>query len=146
MLGSLFALAVGAIFLTQASAHGPAAFGRPAAAAQARRTVAVEMADTMRFSPAEITVARGEVVRFVVSNKGAVAHEMVLGTLATLKEHAEHMKQHPGMAHEEPNMIQLAPGKSGELVWQFTARGEFHYGCLVPGHFEAGMIGKIVVR
>ena len=32
------------------------------------------------------------------------------------------------------------------MVWQFTKPGEFYYGCLVPGHFEAGMIGRIVVR
>jgi len=39
----------------------------------------------------------------------------------------------------------VAPGKTGTLVWQFTNAGEFNYGCLVPGHFEAGMVGKISV-
>jgi len=56
------------------------------------------------------------------------------------------MKVHPELKHDEPNMIQLAGGKRGELVWQFTQRGVFHYGCLVPGHFEAGMVGRINVK
>ena len=39
-----------------------------------------------------------------------------------------------------------APGKEGEVVWQFTRAGEFHYACLIPGHMEAGMIAKITVK
>ena len=35
------------------------------------------MADTMRFTPADITVKRGETVKFVAANKGQVLHEMV---------------------------------------------------------------------
>jgi uncharacterized cupredoxin-like copper-binding protein len=142
----VLALAAIAAGISDAAAHGPSAIGRPAAASQAKRTIAVEMSDAMRYSPMEITVARGDVVRFEISNNGKLAHELVLGTMEDLKEHAEHMKAHPDMKHAEPNMIQLAAGKRGELVWQFTQRGEFHYGCLVPGHFEAGMVGKIVVK
>ena len=72
-------------------------------------------------------------------------HEMVLGTMDELKKHAELMKKHPGMEHDEPYMAHVAPGKKGEIVWQFTKAGEFFYGCLIPGHFEAGMIGKVTV-
>jgi len=50
------------------------------------------------------------------------------------------------MEHDEPYMAHVAPGKTERIVWRFTKPGEFHYGCLVPGHFEAGMVGKIVVR
>jgi uncharacterized cupredoxin-like copper-binding protein len=31
------------------------------------------------------------------------------------------------------------------MVRQFTEAGEFHYACLIAGHFEAGMTGKIKV-
>jgi uncharacterized cupredoxin-like copper-binding protein len=31
------------------------------------------------------------------------------------------------------------------VIWQFTPPGEFHFGCLVPGHFEAGTKGCITV-
>jgi uncharacterized cupredoxin-like copper-binding protein len=121
-------------------------FGRAADPKRAKRTIRVEMSDAMRFSPAEITVKRGETVRFVPVNKGKVMHEMVLGTMKDLKAHAEMMRKHPGMEHEEPHMAHVAPGKSGVLGWQFTKPGEFFFACLVPGHFEAGMIGKITVQ
>ena len=120
-------------------------FGRAADPARAARTVRVRMTDQMRFEPAEITVKRGEVVRFVPVNRGKVMHEMVLGTMDELKKHAEMMRKHPGMEHDEPHMAHVAPGKSGEVGWQFTKAGEFFYGCLIPGHFEAGMIGKVKV-
>jgi uncharacterized cupredoxin-like copper-binding protein len=103
------------------------------------------MSDAMRFSPAELVVKPGETVRFRLKNSGKVMHEMVLGTMQDLKEHAEMMQKHPGMEHDEPYMVHVAPGKTRTLVWQFTNAGEFHYGCLIPGHFEAGMVGKVRV-
>jgi len=120
-------------------------FGRAADPAKAGRTVQVEMTDQMRFQPAEITVKRGEIVRFVPVNKGQVMHEMVLGTMQELKKHAEQMKKHAHMQHDESNMAHVAPGKQGVIGWQFTKAGEFFYACLIPGHFDAGMIGKIKV-
>jgi uncharacterized cupredoxin-like copper-binding protein len=121
------------------------AFGKAANPKAATRTVAIEMADTMRFTPAQLTVKRGETVRFVVKNRGKVTHEMVLGTMADLKEHAEQMKKHPGMEHDEPHMVHVAPGRSAEMGWRFTRAGDFFYGCLVAGHFDAGMIGRVKV-
>ena len=120
-------------------------FGRAADPRKAKRIVRVEMTDQMRFHPAEITVKRGEVVRFVPVNKGQVMHEMVLGTMDELKKHAELMKKHPEMEHDEPHMAHVAPGMQGVMGWRFTRPGEFFYGCLIPGHFEAGMIGKVTV-
>jgi uncharacterized cupredoxin-like copper-binding protein len=131
-----------AIDYSKAEQH---AFGRAADPKTARRTVRVEMTDQMKFTPSELTVKRGETVRFVPVNKGQVMHEMVLGTMDDLKKHAELMRKHPGMEHDEPHMAHVAPGKSGEMGWQFTQAGEFFYGCLIPGHFEAGMLGKVKV-
>jgi uncharacterized cupredoxin-like copper-binding protein len=122
------------------------AFGREGDPKKATRTVKVDMSDAMRFTPAELTVKQGETVRFEVKNSGKTLHEMVLGTMQELKEHAELMKKFPGMEHDEPYMAHVAPGKTERIVWQFTKPGEFYYGCLVPGHFEAGMIGKVTVR
>ena len=121
------------------------AFGNEGDPKKVTRTVNVDMSDAMRFSPASLTIKQGETVRFVVKNNGKVLHEMVLGTLQELKEHAELMKKHPGMEHDEPYMAHVAPGKTERIVWQFTRPGEFWYGCLIPGHFEAGMVGKINV-
>jgi uncharacterized cupredoxin-like copper-binding protein len=121
------------------------AFGKPGNAKTATRTITVDMNDKMRFSPSAISVRQGETVKFVVKNSGKVMHEFVLGTLQELKEHAELMKKHPGMEHDEPYMAHVAPGKTETIVWQFTKAGDFHFGCLLPGHFEAGMVGKVNV-
>ena len=122
------------------------AFGKAADPKGAVRTIRIDMADTMRFTPAEVTVNRGDTVRFVATNNGKVMHEMVLGTMQDLREHAEMMKKHPGMEHDEPHMLHVAAGKSGQMGWRFTRAGEFFFGCLVPGHFEAGMVGRILVK
>ena len=121
-------------------------FGVAADPKKAARTMHIEMADTMRFTPGEIKVRRGDTVRFVVTNKGKQMHEMVLGTMDELKKHAELMKKHPGMEHDEPHMAHVAPAKTAEMGWRFSKAGTFYYGCLLPGHFEAGMIGKIIVE
>jgi uncharacterized cupredoxin-like copper-binding protein len=122
------------------------AFGQEGDPRKATRTITVDMADTMRFTPADITVKRGEIVKIVPRNKGQVLHEMVLGTPAELKKHAEQMKKNPGMEHDEAYMAHVKPGQSGEIVWQFTQAGEFQFACLLPGHFEAGMVGKVTVK
>jgi plastocyanin len=57
------------------------------------------MADTMRFRPAQLRVRQGETVRFVIANKGKLMHEMVLGTEAELREHAELMRKFPSRKH-----------------------------------------------
>jgi uncharacterized cupredoxin-like copper-binding protein len=50
------------------------------------------------------------------------------------------------MEHAEPYMTDVAPGARGEIGWTFTQPGEYVYACLVPGHYEAGMVGRIIVR
>lgn len=121
------------------------AFGHAADPRGPARVVRIEMSDAMRFKPALVTVKRGEAVRFEAVNRGKANHEMVLGTMAELKEHAELMRGNPGMEHDEPHMLHVAPGKRGAMTWRFTRAGEFHFGCLEPGHFEAGMVGRINV-
>jgi uncharacterized cupredoxin-like copper-binding protein len=157
----LILLALAALAAGPAAAHGdahakksaaPAAqatveksFGRSGDAKNAKRTISVDMSDRMRFTPDALTVRQGETVKFIVKNSGRTLHEFVLGTLPELKEHAELMKKFPGMEHDEPYMAHVAPGKTETIVWQFSKSGEFHFGCLLPGHFEAGMVGKINV-
>lgn len=121
-------------------------FGREGDPKKASRTVRIDMSDKMRFTPASLSIKQGETVKFVVKNSGKVMHEMVIGSMKELKEHAEMMKKHPGMEHEEPYMAHVAPGKTETITWQFTKAGEFNFGCLIPGHFEAGMIGKLTVK
>jgi uncharacterized cupredoxin-like copper-binding protein len=126
-------------------AHGTMSIGKPGKPEQARRTVNVTMDDEMRFTPAKIDVKRGETVRFVVRNGGQMKHEFMLGTAKELKEHAAVMQKHPEMEHDDLNAVSVEPGKTGEVVWQFTRAGSFMFGCLMPGHYEAGMVGQLQV-
>ena len=120
--------------------------GRPGDPDRVVRTIEVTMNDTMRFDPAEMKFKAGETVRFVVRNAGRIRHEMVVGSEEELKEHAKIMRANPTMQHADSNMISLAPGKQDELVWQFDRSGTFEFACLVPGHLEAGMTGRIEVK
>lgn len=121
------------------------AIGKPGVAARVSRTITIEMSDNMRYSPADIQVKQGETLRFVVKNVGKVKHEMSLGTEKDLLAHLEEMKKFPDMEHDEPGKVTLAPGKQGEIIWQFTKAGTVHFACLMPGHYEAGMKGAVKV-
>jgi uncharacterized cupredoxin-like copper-binding protein len=121
------------------------AFGREGDPKKVSRTIAIGMSDAMRYSPASLQIKAGETIRFQLTNSGKMLHELVIGTMTELKTHAELMRKYPGMQHDEPHMLHVPPGRKQTLVWQFTKAGEFYYACLIPGHFEAGMVGKITV-
>lgn len=144
-----------ALLVPAAWGHGDAHTTRQAApeqqawgiAGEARgaRTIEIRMGDDMRFRPDRIEVREGETLRFVVRNAGKVLHEMVIGTPQELARHAALMKKFPGMEHDEPFMAHVKPASRGEIVWNFNRPGTFQFACLLPGHFEAGMVGTIVV-
>lgn len=110
-----------------------------------QRTITLRMGDDMRFAPAHIEVREGETVRLMVQNRGQLLHEIVLGTQASLAQHAEMMLKHPGMEHDEPYMAHVKAGHKGDLVWTFNRPGRFDFACLIPGHYQAGMVGTINV-
>ena len=114
-------------------------------AADVSRTIEVSMQDTMRFTPELVDIKLGETIRFVVANDGKVLHEFVLGTKATNDEHAEMMMKFPGMEHDEPYMSHVDPSETGEIIWAFNRAGNFDFACLIAGHYQAGMVGNIVV-
>jgi uncharacterized cupredoxin-like copper-binding protein len=120
-------------------------FGKAGDPKKSTRTIRLTMDDNMRFTPNAITVRQGETVKFIVANKGKILHEMVIGTMQELQQHAAMMRKFPGMEHDEPQMAHVGPGKSQSLVWTFNRPGEFKFACLIAGHFEAGMTGTISV-
>jgi uncharacterized cupredoxin-like copper-binding protein len=121
------------------------AIGKPGVATKATRTITIEAGDDMRYTPSDIRAKQGETIRFVVKNTGKVKHELGLGTKKELLKHSALMKRFPDMEHDEPNKVTLAPGKQGEIVWHFTKAGTVHFACLMPGHYEAGMKGKVSI-
>lgn len=125
--------------------HGDSSLGEPGKTSQVTRTVQIEMRDNMQFVPSKLPVKQGETLRIVVKNVGQLTHEIVLGNEKDLKAHAELMKKFPEMEHAEPNMLTLAAGKTGELVWKFSRAGVVNFACLQAGHFDAGMKGQLQV-
>ncbi|MFW7342352.1 cupredoxin family protein [Pollutimonas sp. H1-120] len=128
---------------TMSNAASPS--GQPGDPTKVTRTIELTMDDTMRFTPDEINVKAGETVRLFIKNTGKILHEMVIGSIGELKAHAAQMQKMPGMKHAEPNMITLGPGQRGGLVWKFDQAGTVDFACLIPGHMEAGMVGKLKV-
>lgn len=129
------------------------AFGHPGQANEVNRTIQVTALDTMQYTPSTITVRQGETIKFVITNAGKIRHEFVLGDSSAQREHAEEMKKMMSMAgmegmtmHDDPNGVSLEPGQTKTLIWHFTRPGSFKFACHEPGHYEAGMIGKVAVE
>lgn len=113
---------------------------------EVNRTIAISMSDDMKFKPSKIDIKLNETIRFVIKNNGKLMHEMVIGTKSVLDKHAEMMLKHPNMEHDEPYMAHVSPGKSSEIIWKFNRPGDFDFACLIAGHYQSGMLGKIEVK
>ena len=146
-----------AVLLTVASAslpvpghaHDDFSAGVPGDPKKPARVILVNMQEApgkMTFVPSRVEIKRGEQIRFMLSNSGELDHEFVLATTEENLKHAEEMKKNPDMEHDDPNARRVKPKKRDEIVWRFTKAGQFEYGCLIPGHREAGMTGIIVVK
>jgi len=132
----------------KATDHAEMAIGMPGDAASVDRTIDVSMSETddgeMLFEPRELTIARGETIRFNVTNMGGTEHEFVLDTVEGNAEHKEMMAK-MDMEHDDPNSVRLDVGASGDVIWTFANAGTFEFACLMPGHYESGMYGPITV-
>ena len=172
MSGTSLLVAPGLAFAAPGEAghtHDTAAIGQPAKATAKTRTVPVVMGDNF-YEPETISVKAGETVRFVIKNTGEFLHEFNIGTaamhaahqkeMAMMVEHGmlsatgvdekkmnmDHSKM-PGMGHsmkhDDPNSVLVEPGQTKELTWKFTRQTTLEFACNMPGHYEAGMVGKI---
>jgi uncharacterized cupredoxin-like copper-binding protein len=129
--------------------HTTFSAGEPGNPKKPARIVKITMQETdgkMLFVPDRIEVRRGEQVRFILSNAGELIHEFMLASIAENDKHAELMKKYPDMEHDDPNGKTLQTKATDEIVWKFTKKGEFQFACLIPGHREAGMHGKVIVK
>ena len=130
-------------------AHSEFSAGEPGDPKKPARIIQVTMQEgdgKMMYMPDRLEIKRGEQVKFVLRNNGALDHEFILASTAENVKHAEEMKKNPEMEHDDPNAKRLAPKKTTEIVWKFTKAGQFEYGCLIPGHREAGMTGTVIVK
>ncbi|MBB4820987.1 putative cupredoxin-like copper-binding protein [Pseudomonas alcaligenes] len=168
MKSSLIALALGLSISLPVLADTPAggyAFGHPGKAAEADRTVEITLGD-MYYEPASLEVKAGETVRFVLKNTGGLLHEFNLGDAAMHAAHQKEMLQMQQMGmltptgmnhdmgqmdhgammkHDDPNSVLVEPGKTAELTWTFSAATGLEFACNIPGHYQAGMVGRLKV-
>ncbi len=119
-------------------------FGEAADPADATRTVDIVMTE-FAFDPSTIEVSDGEVVTFRLHNEGTVEHDFTIGDRETQDEHdAEMAEMAPGEEHmADPNAVSVEPGETREITWRFeNVEGGIQFGCHVPGHYAAGMVGQ----
>ncbi len=158
-----FAIAAGADDHT----HATSSIGEPAKAVGTTRVVRIKMIDNA-YEPESVQVRAGETVRFVLTNSGQLLHEFNIGTVVMHSAHQKEMAMmvehgmltptglNPDMAnmdhsqmggmtmkHDDPNSILVKPGESKELVWKFSKAVDLEFACNIPGHYEAGMVGKV---
>ena len=129
--------------------HGGFSAGEPGNPKKPARIVQVGMREgdgKMMYVPEKIAVRKGEQIKFVIRNDGLLDHEFILATTEENLKHAKEMMKNPEMEHDDPNAQRLAPKQVKEIVWKFTKAGTFEFGCLIPGHREAGMTGKVIVK
>jgi uncharacterized cupredoxin-like copper-binding protein len=102
------------------------------------RVVWMNMDDTLKFMPDSVPVAKGETIRFVLTNSGTVVHEFAVGDAA--KVDADEIDGVVVMEADE-----LDAGSTHAIDYTFEGSGPYGYACHEPGHFEAGMKGSIVL-
>lgn len=125
------------------------AFGEPGDPRKPSRTIAIiidEVDGKMLFLPSKIAVKKGEQIRFRLTNRGLLAHEISLSTAEANLRRARQMENNGGRPRIDRRARRLQPGKSGQLLWKFSKTGTFDFSCLVPGHRRAGMFGTVIVK
>jgi uncharacterized cupredoxin-like copper-binding protein len=125
------------------------AAGEPGDPKRPFKTVEILMTDEgakMGYTPDRLEVKRGEQIKFILKNLGVVDHEFLIDTKLNNAKHKLDMEKNPDMEHEEPNGARLKPGATRENFWRFTKAGTFEFACLLPGHYESGMKGVVVIK
>lgn len=94
------------------------------------KTVNVE-ASEFAFNPNAFSGTVGQKITFKITNKGTVDHNFVILNADGTQELAK---------------TEVKVGASGTLDFTPTAAGEYKVDCNLPGHKEAGMEGKLIVK
>ncbi len=112
----------------------------------AREVVITIHAGTYKFVPNVVKVKKNEVINFVVKNETSIKHEFVIGDKATLDYAKEEIADGEEEENPEGFEVEIEPGKTANLYWHFIEAGEVMIICLIPGHEEHGMKGKVIVK
>ena len=173
ILAAVVMLPMGAAFAD--AGHGAGSPSAPSSGATGKpsevtRTVTVVMRDTV-FDKREIDIRPGETVRFILKNEGEFLHEFNIGSPHSHAKHQKEMMQmmemgmltatgvdgakmnmpHGGMGnsamkHDDANSVLVRSGETKELIWKFAKSPGLEYACNLPGHYQAGMVGRFKIK
>ncbi len=122
------------------------------------RTIELEMQD-FAFSPKTLTVRGGESVLLRFRNGGAADHEFMVGREPRAdggyKEDLfqgldvrviSGASQGHAMSHGGFGLI-VGAGRSGAIQFAAPSRpGTYEFACFIPGHYDAGMKGTLLIE
>ncbi len=127
--------------------HVASKVGKPGSAAKVTKVIKVEATDQMRFIHEPFEAKAGETIKFEVTNTGKIMHEFAVGTKAEHKAHSKMMLANPNMHHgASSGVINIEPGKTETLIWEFTKPMPAQLACNIPGHYQAGMHSDIKIK
>ncbi|MBI2322268.1 MAG: cupredoxin domain-containing protein [Chloroflexi bacterium] len=135
----------------------------PAAEATVPSVIEIRLAE-FRFAPEVIRVKAGQQVRLEFVNEGKIPHEFVAGRKAELREGTVERyktdlfaglpvahtvdKGKVEKAAGGPMALEIKSGGRATLAFTLPAdrAGTWEVGCFLPGHYDAGMKGSLVIE
>jgi len=104
-------------------------------------TVTIDV-DHSRFTPTVIRVRPRTDVRFVIVNHDPLGHEFIVGGPQVHARHATgHEASHPAV----PGEVSVPADTRASTTYSFHAPGGVEFACHLPGHYQYGMHGTVVV-
>ena len=130
------------------------------------KVIVVKMYDNY-YEPSEFKINKNQTIKFIVYNYGELVHEFNIATKEMHFKHQPEMmkmvvneiivggkidknkmkemsKTDHSMSHSHSNSVLLEPNQSAELIWKFNTDSSLEAACNIPGHYESGMVAKII--
>jgi len=130
------------------------------------KVIEVKMYDNY-YEPSEFEISKNQTIKFIVYNYGELVHEFNIATKEMHLKHQPEMmkmvvneiivggkidknkmkemsKTDHSMSHSHSNSVLLEPNQSAELIWKFNNDASLEVACNIPGHYESGMVAKII--
>ena len=134
--------------------------------AEVSKVIVVKMYDNY-YEPNKFEIKKNQTIKFIVYNYGELVHEFNIATKAMHLKHQPEMmkmvvneiivggkidknkmkemsKTDHSMSHSHSNSVLLEPNQSAELIWKFNNDASLEVACNIPGHYESGMVAKII--
>jgi uncharacterized cupredoxin-like copper-binding protein len=111
----------------------------PVAGASEVVTIRIEHS---RFQPSQLELSERATVRFIVRNTDPIAHEFIIGGAHVQEVHEKGTEKHHGA---RPGEITVPALTARSTSYTFEDAGALIFGCHLPGHYDYGMRGDIVI-